>query len=87
MCWALGKVGDHPASVEVVRKALVRWPDDPTLLNDLGWSLVLCKEWDEAEKVLERAAQLAAPDYEFPRNNLKELRRRRAAAAKRKQRA
>ena len=46
------------------------------MLNDLGWTLVLAEQYDEARTVLERATTLAPKDYEFPKNNLAELEKR-----------
>jgi Flp pilus assembly protein TadD len=44
-------------------------------LNDLGYSLMDAGQYDEAEEVLRRAAQLAPPDYDLARGNLEYLRR------------
>jgi Flp pilus assembly protein TadD len=63
-------------AVAAARKALALKEDDPYVLNDLGWSLVLAGSFEEARAVLERAVALARADYSLPRNNLRELEKR-----------
>ena len=52
-------------------------PNNYKHLNDLGYSLFEAGKFDEAEQVLKKSISLAPEDYEFPRNNLKELSERR----------
>jgi len=76
LSYCLGKVGQLDEAVTTARKALSLNENDPHVLNDLGWTLVLAGFYDEARTILERAAALAPADYELPRNNLKELEKR-----------
>jgi len=75
--YCLGKLGRHEDSVEKHRRADALEPDNYKHLNDLGYSLFETGKFDEAEKFLQRSISLAPPDYEFPRNNLSELREKR----------
>ncbi|MFV1968587.1 MAG: tetratricopeptide repeat protein [Pirellulaceae bacterium] len=56
-----------------VRRAVELEPNNYLHLNDLGYSLLEAGRYDEAE-VLERAVQLAPPDYDLAKGNLKHLR-------------
>jgi Flp pilus assembly protein TadD len=56
--------------VTIQRRALALAPNNPELLNDLGWALTENGEFEEAEQVLRQAVALAPPDYDRPRNNL-----------------
>lgn len=73
LSYCLGKVGQLDEAVSTARKALSLKENDPRVLNDLGWTLVLAGFHDEARSVLERAVALAPADYDRPRNNLREL--------------
>jgi tetratricopeptide (TPR) repeat protein len=76
LSYCLGKAGQLNEAVSTARKALSLKENDPRVLNDLGWTLVLASLHDEARSVLERAVALAPADYDLPRNNLRELDRR-----------
>jgi hypothetical protein len=43
-------------------------------LNDLGYSLLEAGQYAEAESVLQRAVQLAPPEYDLAKGNLEHLR-------------
>ncbi len=76
LSYCLGKAGQLAEAVSTARKALSLKENDPRVLNDLGWTLVLAGFHDEARSVLERAVVLAPADYDLPRNNLRELDKR-----------
>ena len=76
LSYCLGKLGELDEAVTSARKAVALNEDDPHVLNDLGWTLVLADHHEEARAILERAAALAPAEYELPRNNLRELDRR-----------
>ena len=71
--FCLSKLGLLEEALEAENRALGLEPENYRILNDVGWSLVLLKRFDEARTILEKAVALSPPDYEFPRNNLKEL--------------
>ena len=71
------KLGRYEDSVKEYRRADELEPDNYEHLNDLGYSLFEAGKFDEAEEVLKRSISLAPPDYEFPRNNLSELKKKR----------
>jgi tetratricopeptide (TPR) repeat protein len=73
LSYCLGESGELYEAVSTARKALSLKEDDPMVLNDLGWTLVLAGLHEEARLVLERAVALAPDDYDLPRNNLREL--------------
>ncbi len=76
--YCLAKLGRYEESVEKHRRADALEPDNYKHLNDLGFSLLEAGKFDEAEEVLQRSISLAPPDYKFPRNNLIDLREKRA---------
>jgi len=76
--YCLGKLGHYMASVKKHRCAIVIEPNNYKHLNDLGYSLLEAGKFDECEHNLKKSISLAPKDYEFPHNNLKELRRRKA---------
>lgn len=75
--YCLGKLGRHEDSVAKHRRADALQPDNYLHLNDLGHSLYEAGMYEEAERVLERSIALAPSDYDFARNNLEDLRRKR----------
>ena len=75
--YCLGKLRRHEESIEKHRCADALEPDNYKHLNDLGFSLFEAGQFDEAEHVLKKSISLAPEDYEFSRNNLKELNERR----------
>ena len=75
--YCLGGLGRYEESVEKHRLADALEPNNYKHLNDLGYSLLEARKFDEAEKVLQRSISLAPPDYEFSRNNLIELKEKR----------
>ena len=77
--YCLGKIGQMEAAIASSRKAVELEPENSEHLNDLGYTLFEAEQYDEAERVLEKAVALAGPGYERPRNNLAEVRRVRAA--------
>ena len=76
LSYCLGKQGEMDEVVTSARKALALKENDPHVLNDLGWTLLLAELYDEARTVFERAVALAPKGYDLPRNNLKELEER-----------
>jgi tetratricopeptide (TPR) repeat protein len=74
--YCLGKLGHYEESVEKHRRADALEPDNYKHLNDLGYSLLEAGKFDEAEEVLKRSISLAPAEYEFPHNNLSELRKK-----------
>ena len=76
LSYCLGKAGRMEEAVATARKALALKENDPLVLNDLGWTLVLSESFEEARAVLERAVALAPADYDLPRSNLLELEKR-----------
>ncbi len=83
--YCLGKLGRHEESIEKHRQADLLEPDNYIHLNDLGFTLFEAGKFDEAEKVLQRSISLAPEDYEFARNNLRELRKQRKNEKKKRQ--
>ncbi len=75
--YCLEQLGRHMESVEKNRRAVAMEPNNYKHLNDLGYALFEAGIFDEAELVLEKSISLAPEDYEFPSNNLKEVRKRR----------
>ena len=73
LCYCLGKADQLDEAIATARKALSLKENEPCILNDLGWTLVLAGFHDEARTILERAVVFAPPDYDLPRNNLREL--------------
>jgi len=76
MGYCLAKQGRLAEAIERHRKAVALEPESPQYWNDLGWSLVEAKQYDEAQTALERAVAMSPPDYDRARNSLRELRRR-----------
>ncbi|MBF0104182.1 MAG: hypothetical protein HQM16_02535 [Deltaproteobacteria bacterium] len=74
--YCMGKLGLYGDSVKKHRRANDLEPDNYFHLNDLGYSLLEAGQLDEAERVLKKSISLAPDNYEFPSNNLKELRKR-----------
>jgi len=75
--YCLGKLGRHEESVEKHRQADLLEPDNYKHLNDLGYTLFEAGKFDEAEEILQKSISLAPADYEFARNNLREVRKQR----------
>ncbi len=76
--YCLGKLGRYMDSVKKHRYAVVVEPNNYKHLNDLGYSLLEAGKFEEAEQFLKKSISLAPKDYEFPHNNLKDLRKRKA---------
>jgi len=74
--YCLAKLGRYENSVKEHGRADELELDNYEHLNDLGYSLLEAGKLDEAEEVLKRSISLAPPDYEFPYNNLSELKRK-----------
>ncbi len=79
--YCLGKLRRVEEAVEKFRQAVSLEPANYKHINDLGFSLMEAGAFQQAERTLKRSKSLAPPDYEFPANNLKELRRRKRKAA------
>ena len=73
--YCAAKGGRKDESVMHHRRAVELEPHSYLHLNDLGYSLMDAGQYDEAEGVLQRAAQLAPPDYDLARGNLEYLRK------------
>jgi hypothetical protein len=56
-------------------------PNNYLHLNDLGYSLLEASEYDEEEEVLQRAVEIAPPDYDLAKGNLEHLRKVRSEHA------
>jgi Flp pilus assembly protein TadD len=69
------KTGRMDVSVAHHRRAVELEPENYLHLNDLGYSLLEAGQYDEAEEVLQRAVQLAPPDYDRAKGNLEHLRK------------
>ena len=76
--YCMSKLGRYMGSVKKHRCAVVLEPNNYEHLNDLGYSLLEAGKLDECEQILKKSISLAPKDYEFPHNNLKELRKRKA---------
>ena len=74
--YSLAKLGRLDDAVTIQRRAVALDPDNPEVLSDLGWALIESGGFAEAEEVLRKAVALSPPDYDRPRHNLEELRRR-----------
>jgi tetratricopeptide (TPR) repeat protein len=84
LSYCFGKMGELRDAVDTARQALALREDDPHVLNDLGWTLVLAGHYEEARQVLTRAVSLAPKGYDLPHNNLKELEKRETLAVVRR---
>ena len=73
LSYALGKLGLHEKALAKARRADELEPLNYLHLNDLGWSLYEAGCLEEAKETLKRSIDLAPDDYEFARNNLKEV--------------
>ncbi len=76
LAYCLSQRGQFDESIRAYEKAVDLGGRDAEIMNDLGWSLVLAGRYDEARTILEEAVSLSSPEYDLPRNNLKELDRR-----------
>jgi Flp pilus assembly protein TadD len=63
------------------RRAVELEPNNYLHLNDLGYSLLEASEYDEEEEVLQRAVEIAPPDYDLAKGNLEHLRKVRSEHA------
>ncbi len=68
-----GKNGRKEEAVAHARRAVDLEPENCRLLNDLGYSLIESRQYEEAEKTLRRAVELAPADYALPAGNLEYL--------------
>ncbi len=64
----LDSLGQHPEARNLYRQALVLAPGEPQILNNLGLSYVLTNELDEAEAVLQQAAQSPKATFKTRQN-------------------
>jgi tetratricopeptide (TPR) repeat protein len=67
------KLGKPDAALSLIRKAVDLEPDNHLHLNDLGFTLLVAGDLDEAETYLRRSAELAPAGYEHAKNNLEFL--------------
>jgi tetratricopeptide (TPR) repeat protein len=70
--WA-AETGRMEESVAHHRCAVELEPNNYLHLNELGYSLLEAGQYDEAEKVLQRAVRLAPPEYDLAKGNLEHL--------------
>jgi tetratricopeptide (TPR) repeat protein len=73
--YCAGKNGRKEEAVAHARQAVNLEPENSRLLNDLGYSLIESRQYEEAEKTLRRAITLAPADYTLPTGNLEYLMR------------
>ena len=78
--YCTGKNGRRKEAVAHAQRAVDLDPENCWLLNDLGYSLIESRQYEEAEKALRRAIELAPADYTLPAGNLEYLMRLRATA-------
>jgi tetratricopeptide (TPR) repeat protein len=71
--YCLARCGKMTEAVNAARRAVTLEPDNPVLLNDLGWTMVEAGQYAEARAVLQQAVALADPGFDLPRQNLAEL--------------
>ena len=71
--YCAAKSGRMEESVAHHRRAVELDPNNHMHLNDLGYSLLEAGHYDEAEGVLQRAVQLAPPEYDLAKGNLEHL--------------
>ena len=71
------KLGNLEAATRKHRRAVELDPDNYLVLNDLGYTLLEAGHLQEAESFLMRSVNLAPPDFEYARNNLELLNKRR----------
>ncbi len=76
--YCLGKLGRYLDAAEKFKDALRLEPDNYKFLNDLGYSLLEAERFDEAEQYLMQSIALAPEDYQLARNNLEDLKMRKA---------
>ncbi len=74
LSYCLGKLGLYEDALAKARRADELEPLNHLHLNDLGWALYEAGYLTQAEAALNRSIDLAPDDYEFARNNLKEVR-------------
>ncbi len=67
------KSGQVEKSVAHHRRAVELDPNSYIHLSDLGYNLLEAGHYDEAEGILQRAVQLAPPEYELAKGNLEHL--------------
>ena len=85
--WALCRSREPAAALPWLKKAIANSPEESSVHNDYGWALIQLGRLDEAEQALEKAVRLASANDDLPANNMKklrQLRRRRDRAGKRK---
>ena len=71
--YCAGKNGRMEEAVTHARRALDLEPENAYFLNDLGYSLIEVRQFDEAEQVLRRAIERAPADYTLPAGNMEYL--------------
>jgi tetratricopeptide (TPR) repeat protein len=70
------RLGNIEESIRKEQRAVELESNNYLYLNDLGYSLLEAGDLKEAEAILKRAISLAPPEYEFARNNLELLYKR-----------
>jgi tetratricopeptide (TPR) repeat protein len=63
--------GKQQEALPWLERAVANAPNNYSVLNDYGWGLAELGRFDEAQKALEKAVQLAPATYDLPANNLK----------------
>ena len=71
--YCAGMNGRMDEAVAHARRAADLEPESSYFLNDLGYSLIESRQYEEAEKTLRRAVELAPADYTLPAGNLEYL--------------
>jgi Flp pilus assembly protein TadD len=80
----LCRAGKQQEALPWLERAVANAPKNYSVLNDYGWGLAELGRFDEAQKALEKAVQLAPASYDLPANNLKRLQHLRENAQLRK---
>ncbi len=78
------RAGKQQEALPWLERAVANAPNNYSVLNDYSWGLAELGRFDEAQKALEKAAQLAPANYDLPANNLKRLQQLRENAQLRK---
>lgn len=72
--YCAGKSGRKEEAVLHARRAVELEPENCRFMNDLGYSLIESRQYEDAERMLQRAMDLAPADYALPAGNMAWLR-------------